>query len=234
MSSNRKAAIITGGTVRTGKAFALHFAALGYDIALHARTESDTAYALCDTITNNFNVVCNLFTCDLSIHLDCVALMRNIAARYHSCNILINNASVFRSCDKRLSDAYYMRVNFLAPVILTDLFYRYFGCGNVINMIDYAVRTGRSVDAPYLMSKKYLASFTAVSARVLPLCCRVNAICPLFIVPFVGDNERFMFNDNDIIPRTVGVDQILQTTDYIIFRSDMRGELFFLDYRATE
>jgi len=57
-------AIVTGGAVRLGRAFALHLAHKGYDIALHYGSSNKKAEDTVEAILK-MGVLCQKYSCDL-------------------------------------------------------------------------------------------------------------------------------------------------------------------------
>ena len=72
-----KAALITGGGARIGKAMALALAGMGYDIALHYNTSAEGAKETSDEISSA-GARCEIFKCDLNVSAETRSLIPNV------------------------------------------------------------------------------------------------------------------------------------------------------------
>lgn len=177
----KKAALITGGAKRIGKAITLVLAAAGYDIALHYNTSKKEAEKTAKEI-RALGVDCTLFRSSLNGEKSAYALIKQAAKTYKHLNVLINNASVFerRSFAETTEDFLdqNIAVNFKAPFFLTQAFAKTIsGKGHVVNMLDAYITRHNGAYFSYLLSKKILAEFTKMAAKELAPRIHVNGVC---------------------------------------------------------
>jgi pteridine reductase len=182
----KKAALVTGGAIRIGKALVLALAERGYDIALHCRNSEKQAVRLAGTV-RRAGRDCEVFCCDLSDPAAVEALAPAVRSRFPHCRLLVHNASVFeRGTLEDLSTADWRRimaVNLEAPVFLTRAFAAEFRRGHVVNLCDAKAAGNFTSHFAYTMSKKMLIEFTRMSAVALGPALRVNAVAPGLILP---------------------------------------------------
>lgn len=123
---------------------------------------------------------------------DCEALIEQAWTQSGGLGILVNNASVFhrdplaKAGEAELLEE--LRINALAPILLTRAFARRVGGGptlrgKVINLLDRRVAGTEPGCIPYLLSKKMLAEFTCAAALELAPAVAVNGVAPGAILP---------------------------------------------------
>ena len=196
----QKAAFVTGGAKRLGRAIALRLAQEGYDIALHYHRSEVEANALAEEI-RSLGQQAVLLCQDLRELSALSGLMETAFSHMPHLKVLVNNASTFRRIgfaemtnESLLED---MAVNYHTPMLLTQAFAREVavhntGHANVIHMLDTAIEGNYGAYFAYLLAKKGLRDFTFMAAKELAPTVRVNAICPGFILPSEGeDGENY-------------------------------------------
>jgi pteridine reductase len=198
----KKAALVTGGAVRIGKALVLSLAERGYDIALHCRNSEREAVRLAGTV-KRLGRDCEIFCCDLSDADAVKELVPAVRRRFPRCRLLVNNASVFeRGPLPEMTPADWRRimaVNLEAPVFLARAFAAAFRRGHVVNLCDAKAAGPFTSHFAYALSKKMLLEFTRMSARALGPAVRVNAVAPGMILP---SRE---FGEKDLIRLSAGL-----------------------------
>ncbi|NBX04169.1 MAG: SDR family NAD(P)-dependent oxidoreductase [Alphaproteobacteria bacterium] len=181
------AALVTGGAKRLGREIALTLAARGYDIALHYNASRIDAEKTAAEI-EQAGVSCTLFAADLSDIMQCEALVDSVFQAFPHVNVLVNNASIFERGELKETTlellARHMRINFEAPVFLTQAFAERCKNGAVVNMVDARVHQKKHPYMAYLLSKKALLNFSHMAAVELAPHIRVNAVCPGFVIVF--------------------------------------------------
>ena len=162
-----RTALVTGGTVRLGRAIAETLRARGWTVL----TSSHRADAGAD------------LTADLSEPLG-AARLYGAALRLlggHPPDALVNNAALFTGDAAALA-----AVNFEAPRKLTMLMAgRETGRGAVVNVLD-----ARSRDGAYGESKRALREFTVQAAAMFLDTLRVNAVAPGPVLPPEDVHEK--------------------------------------------
>ena len=179
-----KSVLITGGTVRLGKAIAERLRADGWRVI----TSSHRADAEADIVA------------DLAEPMGAAKLyaaaLQMLGGRPP--DALVNNAALFMG-----EDAAIAAVNFEAPKKLTMMMAgREEGVGAVVNVLDAAVRcssessdASRSSDSSqaslgYRESKRELAAFTLSSAMMFAATLRVNGVAPGPVLAPTGVYEK--------------------------------------------
>ena len=184
--TERKAALVTGGAVRLGRAIALSLAAAGFDIALHYnRSEAQARTAAADI--RDRGVRCELFQHDLCQihHLD--SMIASVASKFPGFNVLVNSASAYQA--GAISDTTpeqldrLWEVNFKAPFFLMKEFCNGIDRGSVVNILDNKIAFNQYHYAAYLISKKALADVTKMAALEFAPRIRLNAIAPGVVLP---------------------------------------------------
>lgn len=180
----KKVAVVTGGAQRIGRVIAQHLHRIGFDIALHYHSSSDSAQVLADELCKQRAGSCQLFQADLRDQAQVNNLARELLERYSSIELLVNNASGFsptpiESCSWPQFDnmvasnlrAPYFLIQGLLPGLRS-------GGANIINILDVHVdRPLRQFNA-YCAAKAGLASLTRSLAVELGPDIRVNGIAP--------------------------------------------------------
>ncbi|MFK7817933.1 MAG: SDR family oxidoreductase [Planctomycetaceae bacterium] len=96
--SKRPVCLITGASRGIGAATAKRFAADGYDLHLSARSESQLV-ALADELRQQFDVVANSFTVDLSKVGGATNVVADCVQQFGFIDVLVNNAGVAPNCE---------------------------------------------------------------------------------------------------------------------------------------
>jgi pteridine reductase len=89
-----KAALVTGGAVRVGRAISLALAAAGADIAVHFRSSGDDARSLCDELMEQGRRAWPVAG-DLTDAEACEAVARESLARMGRIDVLVHSAASF-------------------------------------------------------------------------------------------------------------------------------------------
>ena len=230
----RKAVFITGAAKRVGAVIAGHFAANGYDIALHYQHSEEEALAVQKRI-QVLGVECVLFQKDLTHVAALPSLMEQVRKALPRCNALVNNASIFERAgfmetDEALFDRQFA-VNFKAPFFLTQSFARTFGEGCVVNLIDSDIASHHISHFAYLLSKKSLAAFTTMAARELGPDVRVNGVCPGCIIPSDQNDTSYEQKMQALIPLKSHPtpQQLAEVVHWLAVQRHITGQLIYVD-----
>lgn len=191
----KKAALVTGGACRIGRAVVLDLARAGYDIALHYHTSKVEALATAREV-GRVGVACDLFPADLSEASVAVDLMRGVLRRFPGLEVLVNSASIFSPSDltsKRLAELQLnWQLHVASPWALGCAFHEQARRGVIINFTDTKVMRQRTEHAAYLLSKKALHSLTTMAAVAFAPDVRVNAVAPGFILSPAGVSWEYI------------------------------------------
>lgn len=229
-----KAALVTGGAKRVGRAIALKLAENGYDILLHYNSSQAEAEQTANDIRAH-GVKCELAKADLSDSKQVEALAQETLRQFPHWNVIINNAAIFErgtfaDSSPELVERH-MAINYQAPFLLTQLFTRMVKKGHIINMLDAFIAKGSHGFFTYLQSKLALTSFTTAAADELPSGFQINGICPGIMLTsnyhdasYVKDKTNAMMPGTEPTPEKVA-ELIVQTLN----DPDITGQLLFLD-----
>jgi NAD(P)-dependent dehydrogenase (short-subunit alcohol dehydrogenase family) len=185
----RRAALVTGGAKRIGRAICLELAAAGFDVAIHHRDSEDAAARLADEITAlGRRAVC--LSANLADSEATRALIGRAVEALGPLSVLVNNASVF--ADDRLESltgeswASHMEVNLHAPILLAQAFAAQAPDGSaIINILDQRVLKPDPRFFSYGLSKSALWVATRTMAQALAPRIRVNGVGPGPTLPSV-------------------------------------------------
>lgn len=187
----RRAALITGGARRIGRAIALQLARDGFDLAIHCHRSEKEAIALCRELRDAYpDVECGVFPCDLADAASLTGLIEAVGRSFPHLSVVVNNAAVYQRApllqteDALLDEAW--RVNVRAPLILAREFARFLSTeaaaklapAHLIQILDSRIAAPRPNEFAYAFSKCALASATELLARELAPRIAVNAIAP--------------------------------------------------------
>lgn len=118
-----KTIFITGSTDGIGKMTALKLAKEGHEILVHGRNPEklDATIKEAKQVSGNENV--NGFLADFSNLKSVAHMAHQIVKQYPKIDVLINNAGIFKTAIEQNQEGLDVRfvVNFLSPVLLTDL-----------------------------------------------------------------------------------------------------------------
>ncbi|MFQ5717105.1 MAG: SDR family oxidoreductase [Nitrospinales bacterium] len=228
------AAIITGGAVRLGKAFACHLAKKGFDIALHYHSSSKAADEVADQ-ARSCGVRCQVYPCNFKNPQDLETLMRQITGDFPTTALLINSASNYiqenieQTTTQTLSDT--LNINLLAPYLLMREYKRQINRGMIVNILDQAVAKNIPTYAAYSVSKVALAHLTRLAAIEWGTAVRVNGIAPGLILPPAGESEDYLERESQKVPvsRHGSIEDILKGLDYLLDSPFVNGEVLFID-----
>ena len=229
------AALITGGAKRIGRAIALALAEDGCDVALHFNTSSEEADDVAAEI-RRLGRRCEQFACDLADSRQVLRLMPAVFEAMPGCDLLVNNASIFRrvgllETDEAVYDAHFA-IHCKAPFFLSrDFAGGCAGAGQIINILDTRVADTPTAHFAYALSKKTLYEFTRMAARALGPRIRVNAVCPGLILPPPGEDESWLERLSADLPlkRHGGVDDVVAAVRFLLAGEFITGEAIFVD-----
>jgi NAD(P)-dependent dehydrogenase (short-subunit alcohol dehydrogenase family) len=179
-----RAALVTGGAKRIGRAIALALARHGYAVAVHARRSRTEAEELCAEIAGSGGRAAALYA-DLSDHNDVCRLIPQAAAAVGPLTLLVNNAGEFEpdeifDLDRARFDRHFA-VNLRAPLFLAQAFASQVPSGavaSIVNLTDQRVFKLTPKFFSYTLTKSALATATVTLAQALAPRIRVNAVAP--------------------------------------------------------
>lgn len=186
--TDKKVALITGGSRGIGKACALELAAAGYDVAINYVGNEEAANATVAEL-KKLGSNAEAFKFDVTDKDAVETAIAQIVAKYGKIDVLVNNAGITRDglfmrmssenweavINTNLNSAFYVS----SPVVKLMIKQR---SGCVINMSSIVGVYGNAGQANYAAAKAGLIGFTkALAKEVASRNVRVNAIAPGFI-----------------------------------------------------
>jgi NAD(P)-dependent dehydrogenase (short-subunit alcohol dehydrogenase family) len=179
-----RAALVTGGARRIGRAIVEALAGAGCAVAIHHQGSGAEAEALAAAIAARGGRAVAL-AADLADEAAVAALIARAGAALGPLGVLVNNASVFErdgALDAtRASWDHHLEVNLRAPFVLIQHFARALppeAEGVVINLLDQRVWNLTPHFVSYTLSKAGLWTLTRTLALALAPRIRVNALGP--------------------------------------------------------
>jgi len=232
-----KAALVTGGGKRIGRAIALGLAAEGWAVAVHyggSRIEAEAVVA--DVAARGGKAVA--LHADLAREEQVAPLIGRAAAALGPVGCLVNSASIFEnelaldvtrdSWDRHLA------VNLRAPFVLSQEFARHLpddrhGC--IVNMLDERVWSLTPYFFSYTVSKAALWTVTQTLAMALAPRIRVNGIGPGPTLPSPRQTEAQFHRQESLMPLMRGTtpDEIAAAVNFILAAPALTGQMIALD-----
>lgn len=176
------AALVTGGGRRIGRAIGLTLARVGFDVAIHYRSDADEAEGLAGEI-RALGRRATILQADLSDEAQVRALIPSAVEALGPLSVLINNASVFE--DDRVGalgrDTWdrHLETNLRAPVVLSEVFADQAPDGSaIVNLLDQRVLKPDPRFFSYALSRNGLWWATRTLAQALAPRIRVNGVGP--------------------------------------------------------
>jgi NAD(P)-dependent dehydrogenase (short-subunit alcohol dehydrogenase family) len=162
-----RAALVTGGAKRLGRAICLGLAGAGFDVALHYGASAAEAEGTAEAI-QALGRRAVVLRADLAREAEVAALLPAAAAALgRPIGVLVNNASAFERDEwddaTRESWDSHLEPNLRAPFVLTQAFARALPAGAegaVVNMLDQRVWSPTPHFLSYTLSKAGLWSLT--------------------------------------------------------------------------
>lgn len=232
-----RAALVTGGARRLGRAIALALAGEGFSIAVHANASLDEAEATASEI-RALGVRACVVGADLGQEAAVAGLVGRAQAALGPLGVLVNNASTFERDEwndaTRESWDLHMEPNLRAPFRLTQDFARALPAGAqgmVLNLIDQRVWSLTPHFMSYTLSKAGLWAMTQTMALALAPRIRVNAIGPGPAMPSPRQTQAQFDRQCASTPlgRGTGPDEVAQAALALLAMPSVTGQMLALD-----
>jgi len=179
-----RAALVTGGAVRLGRAIVLALAGAGFDVAVHCNSSREAAEATAAE-ARALGVRAVVLQADLMREAEVAGLVAAAQAALGPVGVLVNNASTFERDEwhdaTRESWDLHLEPNLRAPFVLAQAFARALPEGRegvVVNMIDMRVWSLTPHFVSYTVSKAGLWALTQSLALALAPRIRVVGVGP--------------------------------------------------------
>jgi NAD(P)-dependent dehydrogenase (short-subunit alcohol dehydrogenase family) len=232
-----RAALVTGGAQRLGRAIALALAEAGFSVAIHCHASRDDAERTANGV-RALGAGAVVLQADLADESASAGLLPAAAAALGPVGVLVNNASVFERDEwhdaTRASWDRHIETNLRAPFVLTQGFARALPAsaeGVVINMIDQRVWSITPHFVSYTVSKAGLWALTRSMALALAPRIRVNAIGPGPALPSQRQTEAQFARQSAAVPlgHGTGPDEVARAAIAILSLPAMTGQMLALD-----
>ncbi len=183
-TTSPRAALVTGGAHRIGRAITVALARAGYAVAVHAHHSRAAAQHLCDAIVAEGGRAA-VVPCDLAVHHQVVGLIDAARVAVGPLTLLVNNASEFEPdeighLDRDRFDRHFV-VNLRTPLFLAEAFAAQVPAGSdaaIVNLVDQRVYRPTPRFLSYGLTKSALHAATTTLAQALAPRIRVNAVAP--------------------------------------------------------
>jgi NAD(P)-dependent dehydrogenase (short-subunit alcohol dehydrogenase family) len=234
-----RAALVTGGAKRLGRAICLALAEAGFDVAVHHRSSAAEAEDTAAAIRALGRRAAPL-RADLAREAEVAGLLPAAAAALgRPLGVLVNSASVFERDEwadaTRRSWDRHLEPNLRAPFVLTQEFARALPDGAegvVVNMLDQRVWSPTPHFLSYTLSKAGLWSLTQQFALALaPRRIRVNGIGPGPALPSPRQSAEQFARQCASVPlgRGTSPEEVGRAVLAILALPAMTGQMIALD-----
>jgi NAD(P)-dependent dehydrogenase (short-subunit alcohol dehydrogenase family) len=232
-----KAALVTGGARRIGRALSLALADAGFAVAVHHHRSGEEARALVSDIQRAGGKAVAL-SADLADEEQVKRLLPEAEAALGPVGVLVNNASVFENdlvgTVTRDSWARHLEVNLRAPFVLMQEFAARLPAENggvIVNLTDERVWNLTPYFVSYTLSKTGLWTLTQTMALALAPRIRVNAIGPGPTLPSPRQSVEQFAAQYEAMPlrRGTSPEEIAAALRFILAAPAMTGQMIALD-----
>ena len=232
-----RAALVTGGGRRIGRALSVALAQEGYAVAIHHHDSKNEAEALAIEITRAGGKAVTL-AADLSDESAVAELLPRAMSVLGPIGCLVNNASIFENdtvaTATRDSWERHLAVNLRAPFVLMQSFARHLpekAGGVIVNLLDERVWNLTPSFISYSLSKAGLWTLTQTMALALAPRIRVNGIGPGPTLPSPRQSEQQFLDRCRKMPlrRGTSPNEIAAALRFILAAPAMTGQMIALD-----
>ena len=232
-----RAALVTGGGRRIGRALSVALAQEGYAVAIHHHDSKNEAEALAIEITRAGGKAVTL-AADLSDESAVAELLPRAMSVLGPIGCLVNNASIFENdtvaTATRDSWERHLAVNLRAPFVLMQSFARHLpekAGGVIVNLLDERVWNLTPSFVSYTLSKAGLWTLTQTMALALAPRIRVNGIGPGPTLPSPRQSAQHFLDRCRKMPlrRGTSPDEIAAALRFILAASAVTGQMIALD-----
>ncbi|WP_137179860.1 SDR family oxidoreductase [Roseomonas sp. AR75] len=232
-----RAALVTGGAKRLGRAMALALADSGFDIALHYAASGAEAEATAAEIRARGRRVATL-RADLAQEGEVARLLPDAQAALGPVGVLVNNASTFERDEwddaTRESWDRHLEPNLRAPFVLAQAMAKALPQGRegvVVNLLDQRVWSLTPHFVSYTVSKAALWTLTQTLALALAPRIRVNGIGPGPALPSPRQTAEHFARQAASVPlrRATSPEEVAAALLAILSLPSMTGQMIALD-----
>jgi NAD(P)-dependent dehydrogenase (short-subunit alcohol dehydrogenase family) len=230
-----RAALVTGGAHRIGRAIALALADAGFSVAVHRHGSAadETAAEI-----RARGVAATVLVADLADEAAVERLVPDATAALGPLGVLVNNASVFNRDSwndaTRANWDVHMETNLRAPFVLMQRFAAALPAaaeGLVVNMLDQRVWSLTPHFVTYTVSKAALWTLTQTMALALAPRIRVNGIGPGPALPSTRQTAEQFARQSASVPLGHGTspDEVARAVLALLAMPSVTGQMLALD-----
>lgn len=232
-----RAALVTGGAQRIGRALVLALAEDGFAIAVHHNRSREAAETLVEAVRQNGGAAVAL-AADLADEGAVEELVPRAERELGPLGCLINNAAVFANDTvetvTRESWDLHLAVDLRAPFVLMQNFAARLppqASGVVINLLDQRVWSLTPYFVSYTLAKAALWTLTQTMALALAPRIRVNGIGPGPTLPSSRQSREQFVRQCELMPlrRGTSPQEIAAAMRFILSAPAMTGQMIALD-----
>ena len=232
-----RAALVTGGAQRIGRALSLALAEDGFAVAVHYHGSRDAAENLAELIRSKGGAAVPL-SADLAEEGAVSTLLPRAESELGPIGCLINNAAVFANdtveTATRESWDSHIAVNLRAPFVLIQNFAARLpvhASGVVVNLLDQRVWSLTPYFVSYTLAKAGLWTLTQTMALALAPRIRVNGIGPGPTLPSPRQTPDQFARQCELTPLHRGTSpcEIAAAMRFILAAPAMTGQMIALD-----
>jgi NAD(P)-dependent dehydrogenase (short-subunit alcohol dehydrogenase family) len=232
-----KAALVTGGAQRIGRALVLALAENGFAVAVHHNHSLEPAAALVEAVHDHGGNAIAV-AADLTDESAVQELLPRAERELGPIGCLINNAAVFTNDTvesvTRASWDLHLAVNLRAPFVLMQNFAERLppqAGGAIINLLDQRVWSLTPYFVSYTLAKAGLWTLTQTMALALAPRIRVNGIGPGPTLPSLRQSPEQFARQCELMPlrRGTSPQEIAAAMRFILSAPAMTGQMIALD-----
>lgn len=232
-----RAALVTGGARRIGRAIALALADVGFDVAIHYRESRNEAETLAREIEDRGRRA-SLVSADFGHEEAVERVLPAATSSLGAIGVLVNNASAFLRDEwdstTRASWDYHLEPNLRAPFVLSQAFARALppsAEGVVINVLDERVWSLTPHFITYTLSKAGLWALTQTLALALAPRIRVAGVGPGPALPNHRQTAAQFARQSGLVPlgRGTSPEEIARAVVMILALPSFTGQMIALD-----
>lgn len=233
-----KAALVTGGAMRLGKATVVALARAGAYVVVHYNQSAQKALQLKKELTTSGEIKGRIECIggDLSNPVVAEQLVQKAADLIgRPISILINNASIFPSdtlAEMTLASINdNVAVNAFAPLALMRAFSKQCQSGTVVNLLDSRYVDNDKEHAAYHLSKRMLFTLTRMAAVEYAPQIRVNAVAPGLVLPPAGEDDAYLKQKMHTLPlKQHGCStDVVKAVLFLLDSPFVTGQVIFVD-----
>ena len=237
MEAIPRAALVTGGAKRLGRALAQALADAGFAVAIHCHRSRDEAEAFAAALARAGTKVA-VVQADLGSEAETQALLPRAQEAVGPIGVLVNNASAFERDEwddtTRESWDRHLEPNLRAPFVLMQAMARALpedAQGVVVNMLDQRVWSVTPHFISYTVAKAGLWALTQQMALALAPRIRVNGIGPGPALPSPRQTPEQFARQCASVPLRHGTspEEVRRALEAILALPSMTGQMIALD-----